>query len=114
MQYYTTCTAPQVNTLSGGGGGKISGGGKYAPFKHELNRANSKLRTALTLYNDNLVGMSKQILAEETLEYVKNYSFQKTIEAIEESLDKIRSMISCDSTSLSYKQAVNNLCTNSL
>ena len=93
---------------------KSSAASKYAPFKHELNRANSKLRTALTLYNDNLVGISKQILGEETLSYVKSYNFQKTIELIEESLDKIRSLISCDLTSISYKHAVNNLCTHSM
>jgi hypothetical protein len=87
---------------------------KYAPFKYELNRANSKLRTALTLYNDNLVGMSKQILGEETLDYVKSYNFQKTLQIIEESFEKIRTMVSCEEPSFHYKQVVNTLCTNSL
>ncbi len=107
MQYYTTCSTTHINAAK-------SSYSKFSPFKHELNRANSKLRTALTLYNDNLVGISKQILGQDTLDYVKSYTFQKTIESIEESLDKIRSLILCEQTSLSYKQAVNHLCTNSM
>jgi hypothetical protein len=104
VQYYTTCSTLQAKS-------SVS---KYYPFKHELNRANSKLRTALTLYNDNLVGISKQILGEQTLKYVKSYSFQKKIESIEELINKIRSMISCEQTNNNYKQAVNSVCTHSM
>lgn len=99
VQYYTTCSAnSKVNN-------------KLIPFKLDLNKAESKLRTAATLYNDNLIRMSYSILGEKTL---KSYNFQESITNIESILDNIRSLIKCEQTSKSYKNVVNILCTNSM
>ena len=84
---------------------------KYQPFKGDLNKAESKLRTAATIYNDNLHRMSETLLGGAQL---KTYNFQETIANIENILDSIRSNLGCDQTSLSYKMAVRSLCNNSL
>ena len=84
---------------------------RYVPFKLDLNRAESKLRTAATLYNDNFVQMSQSFLAESTL---RKYDFQESIANVEIILDHIRSMIRCNQTSLNYRQAVQSLCNNSM
>ncbi len=84
---------------------------KYTPFKLDLNRAESKLRTAATLYSDNFVSMSQSILGDKTL---KKFNFQESIINIETILDSIRTMIKCDQTSMNYKQAIYTLCNNSM
>ena len=81
------------------------------PFKQDINRAESKLRTAVTLYNDNLVRMSQSIMDEQE---IMKYNFTESILSIETILDSIRSLIKCDQTSSSYKSAVKYLCYNSM
>lgn len=81
------------------------------PFKQDLNRVYSKLRTALTQYNDNLERMSKQLLSEDV---IQGYHFPEAVLAIESVIDKIVSMLKCDQTSENYRAAVNTLCTNSM
>jgi hypothetical protein len=105
VNYYTTCS---VNSNQVGGARSNM---KYSPFKLELNKADSKLRTASTLYNDNLIRMSKTILGEEL---INSYNFQESIQSIENVLDNIRSLIKCDQTSSNYRAAVNILCSNSM
>lgn len=104
VQYYTTCSVSQ----SAQNGRTAT---KYSPFKQDLNRADSKLRTASTLYNDNLERMSKSLLGEETLQ---SYRFPEAILNIETIIDNIRSMLKCDQTSANYRAAVGTLCTNSM
>jgi hypothetical protein len=104
VQYYTTCTSNSAN-------GMRSSFNKYQPFKLDLNKAESKLRTAATIYNDNLLRLSYTLLGEQVL---KTYSFQETIAGIENILDNIRSNLGCEYTSASYKLAVTALCHNSL
>lgn len=84
---------------------------KNTPFKLDLNKAESKLKTASTLYNDNLLRLSKNLISEDLL---KSYNILESIQAIEVDVDNIRSMIKCDQTSLNYRGAVNNLCTDSI
>jgi hypothetical protein len=82
-----------------------------APFSQDINRAESKLRTALTLYNNNLVRISQSILGRDI---VQNYNFSSQVANTERLFDSIRSLIQCDDTSRSYKHAVRVLCDNSL
>ena len=84
---------------------------KYQPFKLDLNKAESKLRTAATIYNDNLLRMSQNLLGEQLL---KTYNFPETIASIENILDNIRSNLGCEQTSASYKLAVRSLCSFSM
>lgn len=84
---------------------------KYTPFKQDINRVYSKLRTALTQYNDNLERMSKPVLGEEK---IQEYRFPEAILTIESIVDKIVSMLKCEQTSENYRAAVNNLCTTSM
>ena len=81
------------------------------PYKHELNKAETKLRTAVTLYNDNLVRMSQAIMDEQE---ISKYNFTEAVLSIEGILDSIRSLIKCDQTSSSYQSVVHYLCYNSM
>ncbi|CAF0748234.1 unnamed protein product [Brachionus calyciflorus] len=107
VQYYTTCSVSQI------GNTKINKQQlqSYTPFKLDLNKVESKLRTANTLYSDNLIPMSRSLLNEQQ---IGSYNFQESISIIEKLIDKIRSSIRCDQTSHNYRQAVNALCTNSI
>ena len=106
VQYFTTCQIqPSYNKYNFGVGNK------QIPFRQELNRAESKLRTAATLYNDNLVKISQSILGENLL---RSYNFTDSIMITETYLDSIRSLIKCDYTSQNYKMAVRVLCNNSM
>lgn len=107
VYYYTSCP----NTFPGQSNPILKVNNKYMPFKQDLNRAESKLRTAVTLYNDNLVRMSQSIMDEQE---IMKYNFTESILSIETILDSIRSLIKCDQTSASYKSAVNYLCYNSM
>lgn len=104
VQYFTTCTVSVPSKSE-------SRSMKFSPFKQDLNRVYSKLRTALTQYNDNLERMSKPVLGEET---IQNYHFPEAILAVESTIDKIVAMLKCDQTSDSYRAAVTTLCTNSM
>lgn len=104
VQYFTTCT---VNPKSE----NMRHAAKYTPFKQDINRVYSKLRTALTQYNDNLERMSKPVLGDEQ---IQKYRFPEAILAIESIIDKIVSMLKCEQTSENYRAAVNNICTSSM
>lgn len=106
VSYYTTCSVSQLAN-----GARNHHNMKYSPFKLELNKAESKLRTASTIYQDNLMRMSKSILGQEL---ISSYNFQESIQSIENVLDNIRSLIKCDQTSANYRGAVNILCSNSM
>lgn len=107
VQYYTTCSVSQI------GNSKVNKQQitQFTPFKLDLNKAESKLRTANTIFTDNLVQMSRPFLSEQQL---ASYNFPESTPIIEKMIDKIRASIRCDQTSVNYRQAVNALCTNSI
>jgi len=107
VQYYTSCTSTPASSRSN----LYQQPSRFTPFKLDLNKAESKLRTAATIYNDNLIRMAHPILGEDVL---RSYNFQEAILNIESTLDTIRSLIRCDQTSQSYKSAVKILCFNSI
>jgi len=98
--YYTTCPTTFNN-------------GKAIPtfFKLDLNRADSKLRTAIVLYTDNLVRMSRSFLGDDL---IKSYGFTNSVWETERLLDSLRLMTKCDEPSVHYKAAVKVLCTDSI
>ncbi len=108
VQYFTTCqTQNRFGSIGGGGGG----GNKYIPFKQELNKAESKLRTAAILYSENLIKISQSILGEQLIE---SYNFTDALLHTENLIDSLRLFTKCDQTSESYKKIVNILCYNSM
>jgi hypothetical protein len=100
VYYYTSC--PSSN---------VYGRANFTPFKQDLNRAESKLRTAAIMYNDNLVKMSRSVLGENL---IRSYSFSNSVWETERLVDSLRTMTRCEETSINYKAAVKVLCTDSV
>jgi len=98
VYYYTSCPKQTGRTV-------------FTPFRQDLNRAESKLRTAAILYTDNLVKMSKSILGEEK---IRSYNFINGVWETERLVDSLRSMTRCEETSIEYRAAVKILCTDSM
>lgn len=98
VYYYTSCPKQTGRTI-------------FTPFRQDLNRAESKLRTAAILYTDNLVKMSKSILGDEK---IRSYNFINGVWETERLVDSLRSMTRCDQTSVEYKATVEILCTHSI
>lgn len=103
VQYFTTC---QTQGKYG-----VNGGNKYIPFKQDLNRAESKLRTASIIYSENLIKISQTIIGEQMID---SYNFTDALLHTENLIDSLRLFTKCDQTSESYKQIVNILCYNSM
>ena len=98
VYYYTSCPKQTGRTV-------------FKPFGQDLNRAESKLRTAAILYTDNFVKMTKAILGEEK---IRGYNFINGVWETERLVDSLRSMTRCEETSVQYKSAVSILCTDSM
>lgn len=98
VYYYTTCPKQTGRTI-------------FTPFRQDLNRAESKLRTAAILYTDNLVKMSRSILGDDK---IRSYNFINGVWETERLVDSLRGMTRCHETSIQYKGAVDILCTDSI
>lgn len=98
VYYYTSCPQQTGRTI-------------FSPFRQDLNRAESKLRTAAILYTDNLVKMTKFILGEHR---INSYNFINGVWETERMVDSLRAMTRCETTSVEYKASVDILCTDSM
>ncbi|RNA13425.1 tweety -like protein [Brachionus plicatilis] len=106
VQYFTSCSSGQIRSQNLNKQNLLL----HLPFAIEFNKIVAKVRTANTLYKDNFINLYGKIKNN----FIYNHNFSETAILIEGLIDRIRASINCDQTSLSYREAVNALCTNSI
>lgn len=109
VQYFTSCSSGQIKSQYFSKQNLL----QYLPFNFELNKIAAKVHTANTIFKDNFMTYYRKI-KERNQNFVNNQSFSSSIDLIDSLIDRIRASIKCDQTSLSYREAVNALCTNSI
>lgn len=107
VQYFTSCTSGKIKSDNLNKQVLM----QYMPFNTEFNRIVAKVRTANTLFKDNFMILYRKI---KNNHFMFNQNFSDTTSLIDGMIDRLRASIECDKTSLSYREAVNALCTNSI